>query len=82
MNLCPDHDTPAHPTLGCHWCVLEWQATDQGAGAARVREAMPPRARARPLTAPAPLPARDPDQLERTRARLDQLPLELEDGAP
>lgn len=83
-RVCPDHGGPLRAgESDCWWCTLEWQATDQGAGVALVRGSMPPRARVRPLTTPAPLPLRtDPDQLERTRARLDQhdAQLELQDG--
>jgi hypothetical protein len=67
---CPDHLTIYPPAAGCPWCRLEAEATDQHAGAERVRAAMR-------------VPARSTDRTEVVldRAMLDRL-TEIRDQLP
>jgi hypothetical protein len=39
---CPDHPGTFTPAEGCWWCRVEYEATDQAAGLARVREQIHP----------------------------------------
>lgn len=66
---CPDHLTVYPPATGCPWCRLEAEATDQSAGAARVRAAM------RVPPAPPPVPTLDEieDQLNTPTLPFDQV---------